>query len=76
MGVGWATDYPYTEINLLTRLSELTRTTISRDDTGQPNTWVVRLTDDALFNCPITLVSDAGTSDLRPKEAQRLREYC
>ena len=75
MGVGWATDYPYAEINLLTRLSELTRTTISRDDKGQPNTWVVRLTDDALFNCPITLVSDAGTVGFTPEEGQRLREY-
>ena len=75
MGVGWATDYPYAEINLLTRLSELTRTTISRDDKGQPNTWVVRLTDDALFNCPITLVSDAGTVGFTPEEGERLREY-
>jgi len=75
MGVGWATDYPYAEINLLTRLSELTRTTISRDDRGQPNTWVVRLTDNALFNCPIVLVSDAGTVGFTPPEGARLREY-
>jgi hypothetical protein len=75
MGVGWATDYPYAEINLLTRLSELTRTTISRDERGQPNHWVVRLTDDALFNCPITLASDAGTIGFTQQEAQRLREY-
>jgi hypothetical protein len=75
MGVGWATDYPYAEINLLTRLSELTRTTISRDSQGQPNTWVVRLSDDALFNCPIALVSDAGTVGFTMEEGQRLREY-
>jgi hypothetical protein len=74
-GVGWATDYPYAEINLLTRLSELTRTSISRDDQGRPNHWVVRLTDDALFNCPITLASDAGTIGFTPEEAVRLREY-
>ena len=52
MGMGWVTDYPYAEINLMTRLSELTRTTVSRDERGQPNHWVVRLTDPALFNCP------------------------
>ena len=75
MGVGWATDYPYAEMNLLTRLSELTRTTISRDEHGQPNTWVVRLTDDALFNCPITMVSDAGTIGFTSEEAERLRAY-
>jgi hypothetical protein len=75
MGIGWATDYPYAEINLLTRLSELTRTTISRDERGQPNTWVVRLTDDALFNCPIALMSDAGTVGFTPEEGARLRDY-
>ena len=26
MGIGWVTDYPYAEINLMTRLSELTKT--------------------------------------------------
>ena len=45
------------------------------DNKGQPNTWVVRLTDDALFNCPITLVSDAGTVGFTPEEGERLREY-
>jgi hypothetical protein len=28
---------------------------------GAPHHWVVRLTDDALFNCPIILASDVGT---------------
>src|SRR5688500_601296 len=41
LGMGWMTDYPYAEINLLTRVSELTRTPISRDERGQPNSWVV-----------------------------------
>src|SRR5678816_1227817 len=60
-GIGWQTDYPYAEINLTTRLSELTKTRVSRDDSHQPNFYVVRLTDDQLFNCPITVMSDAGT---------------
>jgi hypothetical protein len=75
MGMGWTTDYPYAEINLMTRLSELTKTRISRDDRGQPNHWVVRLTDDALFNCPFTMASDVGTMGLTPEEAGRLRDY-
>jgi hypothetical protein len=54
MGMGWVTDYPYAEINLMTRLSELTKTPVSRDGRGEPNHWVVRLTDPALFNCGIT----------------------
>ena len=35
-GIGWQTDYPYAEINLTTRLSELTKTRISRDDSQHP----------------------------------------
>ena len=74
-GIGWQTDYPYAEINLTTRLSELTRTRVSRDESQQPNFYVVRLTDDALFNCPITVASDAGTIGIREDEAERLRTY-
>jgi hypothetical protein len=75
MGVGWATDYPYAGINLMTRLSELTKTPISKDAEGNPNYWVVRLTDDALFHCPFLMGSDVGTIGLKPEEAKRLREY-
>ena len=66
---------PYAEINLTTRLSELTKTRVSRDESQQPNFYVVRLTDDALFNCPITVASDAGTIGIREDEAERLRTY-
>ncbi len=75
MGMGWVTDYPYAEINLMTRLSELTKTTVSRDERGQPNHWVVRLTDPALFNCPFAMASDAGTIGLTPEERENLRRY-
>ena len=34
-GVGWSTDYPFGEINLLIRLSELTRIHVSRDRRGE-----------------------------------------
>src|SRR6185295_13019245 len=74
-GAGWSTDYPYAGINLMTRLSELTKTPVSRDEDGNPNYWVVRLTDDALFRCPFTIASDVGTMGLSDVEAARLREY-
>src|SRR4029450_10881570 len=48
-GAGWSPAYPFGEINLLTRLSELTKIPVSRDDGGNVNYWVVRLTDDQLF---------------------------
>lgn len=74
MGVGWATDYPYAGYNLMIRLSELTKTNVSMQH-GEPNHWVVRLTDEALFNCPFTMASDVGTIGLEPEEAEHLRKY-
>jgi len=75
MGAGWATDYPYAGINLMTRIGELTKTPVSRDANGDPNYWVVQLTDAALFRCPFLIGSDVGTAELSPAEATRLREY-
>src|SRR5918995_1427929 len=75
MGVGWQTDYPFSERNLMTRLSELTKTPISRDSHNEPNTWVVRASDPQLFNCPYVVASDAGTIGLKPAEVLGLRDY-
>jgi hypothetical protein len=75
-GMGWATDYPYAAINLLTRVGELTKTRVSMDRVeNEPNYWVVRLTDDALFECPFTMATDVGTAEFTPVEADRLRQY-
>ncbi|HEY6361854.1 MAG TPA: DUF4159 domain-containing protein [Vicinamibacterales bacterium] len=74
-GGGWRTDYPYGEINLMTRLSELTKTPVSFNTGRRPLQWVVRLTDDALFNCPYTMASDVGTIGMTQEEANRLRLY-
>jgi len=74
-GMGWATDYPYAAVNLLTRISELTKTPISRDRDGNPNYWVVRATDEALFHCPFVMATDVGTLEFTPEEVARLRVY-
>ncbi|MQA30894.1 MAG: DUF4159 domain-containing protein [Luteitalea sp.] len=74
-GVGWATDYPYAGINLMIRVSELTKTPVSRDADGNPNYWVVSLSDDALFRCPFTMATDVGTLQFSPAEVRRLRDY-
>jgi hypothetical protein len=74
-GVGWSTDYPFGEINLLIRLSDLTKVRISRDNADDVNYWVVRLTDDQVFQCPVLLGSDVGTAALSNVDVQRLREY-
>ena len=74
-GIGWSTDYPFGEINLLTRLAEFTKVHVSRDPRGGVNYWVVKLSDDQLFECPMLRGSDVGTAGLSDMEVQRLRLY-
>ena len=74
-GGEWRTDYPYGEINLMIRLSELTKTSVPFDGERKPTHYVVRLTDDALFECPLTMASDVGTIGLSTAEAEQLRVY-
>jgi Domain of unknown function (DUF4159) len=74
-GGNWSVDYPRADINLSIRLSELTRTRISRDNSGEPNHVLLRLTDDLLFQCPFIMMTEVGSTYLSPEEAARLREY-
>ena len=74
-GGGWRTDYPYGEINLMIRLSELTKTPVPFDRKREPTHYVVRLTDPSLFECPLTMASDVGTIGLSAAEAEHLRLY-
>ena len=68
-GSGWKTDYPYSEINLLIRLGEMSTTSISYDPSQKrPNTWVVKLTDSKLYDCPFLLASDVGTIGIKDEE--------
>jgi hypothetical protein len=75
LGQGWRTDYPDADINFSIRLSELTKTRVSRQPDGQPNHLVVRLTDDELFQCPFIEMEDTGTVGFSDEEVARLREY-
>ena len=59
----------------MTRLSELTKTPISRDGNQDPNHYVVQVMQDQLFNCPMVIASDAGTLAFSPQESSRLRDY-
>ena len=74
-GGNWSVDYPRADINLSIRLSELTRTRISRDSSGEPNHVLLRLTDDLLFQCPFIMMTEVGNTYFSPQEAERLREY-
>jgi hypothetical protein len=74
-GMGWGTDYPDADINFSIRLSELTKTRVSRRPDGEPNHFTVRLTDDNLFNCPYLHMEDMGSARFTDEEVARLREY-
>jgi hypothetical protein len=74
-GGGWRTDYPFGEINLMIRLAELTKTSVPFEGARRPAHYVVRLTDEALFECPMTMASDVGTVGLSAAEAAQLQLY-
>jgi hypothetical protein len=75
---GWSTDYPGADINFSVRLAELTKVRVGMTHDGEelvPDAVVVRLTDEALFQCPFTFMEDAGTARFSDIELTRLREY-
>jgi Domain of unknown function (DUF4159) len=75
---GWATDYPGADINFSIRLSELTKVQVPMSggsEYPEPEAVVIRLTDDALFQCPIIFMQDAGTARFSEAEQQRLQAY-
>jgi len=75
-GGGWSTDYPDADLNLSTRLGELTKTPIGVDAyTGSPNHLIVRLTDPVLFRCPFIMMFEVGSLYLDEVEATNLRDY-
>src|ERR1700760_3931448 len=74
-GNGWRVDYPRADENLSIRLSELTKTPISQDETGEPNPFVLALTDPLLFRCPFTMLTEPGGAYFDAAEAAPLREY-
>jgi hypothetical protein len=74
-GSSWSVDFPRADINLSIRLSELTKTTVSRNSNDDPNHLLVRLTDPEMFSCPFIMMTEVGSAFFRAEEAQRLREY-
>jgi hypothetical protein len=74
-GGGWRTDYPYGEINLMIRLSELTKTPVSMDGQGNPKPLLVNLKDPVFFRCPFIMMTEVGNTFLDEAESKNLREY-
>lgn len=74
-GGSWLVDYPRADINLSIRLSELTKARVSFDAAREPNHFVIRLTDDELFQCPFVMMTEVGAAYFDEAEAERLRQY-
>ena len=74
-GQGWSTDYPDAELNFSIRLSEITKTRIARDNEGEADHVVVRLTDDLVYQCPYLHMEDVGTASFTEAEVIGLRNY-
>ena len=74
-GGSWTTDFPNADINLMIRFSELTRTNVSKQPSGQPNPLVVQINSDELFQCPLVIMSAPGASFFDDAEAAQLRQF-
>ena len=74
-GTGWSTDYPDAELNFSIRLSELTKTRVAFDERRTPDFITVRLTDDALFQCPQLHMEDVGTIEFDTDEIAAMRAW-
>jgi hypothetical protein len=74
-GAGWGVDYPRADINLTFRLSELSKTPVTRDEREGYNHVVLRLTDPLLFHCPFTMMTEPGGAYFDDAEAAQLRTY-
>ena len=74
-GGRWSVDYPRADVNLSIRVSELTKTPVSFDPSGEPNHLVLRLTDQELFQCPFVMMTEVGAAYFDEAEAAQLRTY-
>ena len=74
-GQGWSTDYPDAELNFSIRFAELTKARVSMDAYGAPEHLVVRLTEDALYQCPYLHMEDVGTAAFTEAEVLGLRGF-
>ena len=61
-GGSWSVDYPRADVNISTRLAELTRTRVSAQPDGEPEHVVLSFTDPELFNCPIIMMTEVGSA--------------
>lgn len=74
-GRGAMTDYPDADYNFSQRLSELTKTSVSKQPNGVANPLIVRPSDPELFECPFVMMWETGSLYFDEDDAARMREY-
>jgi len=74
-GGGWSVDYPRADVNLTFRLSELTKTPVTRHPQEDYNHVVLQLTDPLLYRCPFIMMTEPGGAFLDEAEAAQLHDY-
>jgi len=74
-GGSWRTDFPDADINMSIRLSELTRIDVSFSGARAPNHLLVRPSDDALFQCPLVIMTAPGSAYFDDLDVARLRDF-
>jgi hypothetical protein len=75
-GAGWNVDYPRADFNLSIRFSELTRTSVSMDPSGEPLPLLVNLEQpEILSHCPFVMMTEPGAAVIDGDQATVLREY-
>jgi hypothetical protein len=71
----WRTDYPASDLNFSQRLSELTTVDVNRDENGNIEHAIVRLTDEELRNYPFIYMLEVAELAFDEAERDALRNY-
>jgi hypothetical protein len=75
-GGDWSVDWPRADLNLSTRLAELTRAPVGINSaTGEPNVLMIKLSDPELFHCPFIMMTEVGNIYLDELESKNLHDY-
>jgi hypothetical protein len=74
-GGNWSVDFPRADENLSIRLSELTKTPVSRGSDDLPNHLLINLRQPELFHCPFIMMTEVGSIFIDEEEAAGLRRY-
>ena len=74
-GGNWSVDYPRADLNLSVRLSELTKTDVSRDRAATLTICSFSSPMPELFSCPFIMMTEVGPASFNRLEATALRLY-